>query len=263
MIMPRIHLFEFMDQSWYPETFRRMQADYLQFVASRGDGYQEILPKIQTALKQAHTSRIIDLCSGSSGPWVIVQPKLAEAGTDVRVTLTDKFPHPVTVTQWSADKDASIEYWPEPVDALAVPKELSGMRTLFEGFHHFKPEQALEILRDAVDQNAPIGIFEASLKPPWGPLILILSPVLTILAYLLITPLIKPRNLSRFIWTYLIPIVPLTTCWDGVVSLLRVYSPDELNHLIGQLPDNNFTWEVGLASTKTPFTYTYLVGYPA
>ena len=30
--MHRIHLFEFTDLPWYPDVFRRIQTDYLQFV---------------------------------------------------------------------------------------------------------------------------------------------------------------------------------------------------------------------------------------
>lgn len=66
---------------------------------------------------------------------------------------------------------------------MNVPPHLTGMRTLFEGFHHFKPEQAQAILQDAVGSRVSIGVFEASLKPPLGPLILLLSPLMTFLSY--------------------------------------------------------------------------------
>jgi hypothetical protein len=77
------------------------------------------------------------------------------------------------------------------------------------------------------------------------------------------TPFIKPRTLSRFLWTYLIPLVPLATCWDGVISMLRVYSERELRELADSLKVEKYVWEIGRASTGTPlFDFTYLVGYP-
>jgi hypothetical protein len=83
------------------------------------------------------------------------------------------------------------------------------------------------------------------------------------MSYFLITPFIKPRTLSRFFWTYLIPIVPLATCWDGVISLLRVYSVRELEELASPLQSKDYVWETGQASMETPlFEYTYLLGYP-
>jgi hypothetical protein len=137
------------------------------------------------------------------------------------------------------------------------------MRTLFEGFHHFRPEEAYSILRDALERRAAIGIFEISIKRPLDLPFLLLSPLMTIASYILLTPFIRPRNWSRFFWTYLIPVAPLATCWDGIVSLSRVYSPQELKELTDRLPCADYAWEVGKVSTGTPvFEYTYLLGYP-
>jgi hypothetical protein len=137
------------------------------------------------------------------------------------------------------------------------------MRTLFEGFHHFKPEQARAILQDAVEKNAAIGIFEASFKPPFGIILLLLSPLITFLTYLLVTPFLKPRTWQRFFWTYLVPFVPLATCWDGGISMLRGYSPQALRGLTNGIHAKDYTWEAGYASTGTPlFNFTYLIGYP-
>ena len=91
-----------------------------------------------------------------------------------------------------------------------------------------------------------------------------LAPLSTLFGYLLLTPFITPPSWSRVLWTYLIPVVPLATCWDGVVSLLRVYSPRELKLISGRLRAPDYVWEIGTASTGTPlFEYVYLVGYPA
>ena len=106
-------------------------------------------------------------------------------------------------------------------------------------------------------------MFEASLPPLTGPLIFIFSPLMTLLGYLFATPFIKPFRLSRLFWTYLIPLVPLATIWDGMVSFLRVYSVGELGELVEPLRTPGYTWEIGQASTGTPlFVFTYLVGYP-
>jgi hypothetical protein len=259
--MKRLHLFEFTDLGWYPASFRRIQTDYLQFVATLGAGHQNLLPLFEKAMRQAGTTEILDLCSGGGGPWQRLQEQFRQAGLPVSVKLTDKYPNPAAIQKWAAAQ--GIEYLAEPVDALDVPAHLTGMRTLFEGFHHFRPAEAQSILRDAREKKAAIGIFEASLKPPFGLILFLLAPLTTLLSYLLLTPFIRPRTLPRFFWTYLIPLVPLTTCWDGVVSLLRVYSPQDLQELTTPLQAPDYVWETGLASTGTPvFEFTYLVGYP-
>jgi hypothetical protein len=262
--MRRIHLFEFNDQPWFPETFRRMQTDYLQFVVTLGAGHKNLVPLFQRALQHAGTTKILDLCSGGTGPWLRLQKQLAKAGLPVSIQLSDKYPNPEAMQKWVGATPQGIEYLAEPVDALQVPPHLQGMRTLFEGFHHFKPEQARSILQNAVEQRTAIGIFEASLMPPLGLLLLLMAPITTIFSYLVLTPFIKPRAWWRFLWTYLVPLVPLATCWDGVISLLRVYSVQELQELADSIPSSDYTWEIGVASTGTPiFAFTYLVGYPA
>jgi hypothetical protein len=262
--MKRIHLFEFTDLAWYPQTFRCIQTDYLQFAATLGSGHKYLIPLFAKAMQHARTSQIVDLCSGGTGPWVRLQEQFKLAGLSVSVKLTDKYPNPEAVQRWTETARQGIEYLAEPVDAMKVPSHLMGMRTLFEGFHHFKPDDAGLILKDAVEKKAAIGIFEASLKPPFGPILLLLSPLITLLSYLLITPFIKPRTLPRFFWTYLIPIVPLATCWDGIISLLRVYSVQDLKELTGSFQREDYVWEIGRASTGTPvFEFAYLVGYPA
>jgi hypothetical protein len=261
--MRRFRLFEFTDLPWYPQAFRRIQTDYLQFVATRGSGQAGLVPLLIKAMQHAETTEIVDLCSGGAGPWRRLQRQLADAGWPVSIKLTDKYPHPAALRQWAATSQPGVEYVPEPVDALDPPPSLKGMRTLFEGFHHFAPKDARSILRDAFEKRVAIGIFEVRVPSPWGPALLMLAPVSTLLGYLLLTPFITPRSWSRLLWTYLIPIVPLATCWDGVVSLLRVYSPPELEAMTVPLRASDYVWEIGTASTGTPiFDYVYLVGYP-
>lgn len=261
--MRRIHLFEFLDLPEYPRLFRRMQTDYLQFAATMGMGHQNLVLLIARGMQHAGTAQIVDLCSGGTGPWMRLQGHFKQAGLSVNIQLTDKFPDSEAMHRWAGPSPQGIEYLLEPVDAMHVPPHLTGMRTLFEGFHHFKPDQAQSILRDALESRAAIGIFEASLKPPLGFFLLLLAPLMTLLGYLFVTPFIKPRTFSRFLFTYLIPIVPLATCWDGVISLLRVYSLQDLSELTADLQRADYTWETGQASTGTPlFVFIYLLGYP-
>ena len=261
--MRRFRLFEFTDLSWYPQTFRRIQTDYLQFVATRGSGQAGLVPLLVKAMQHAGTTEIVDLCSGGAGPWRLLQRQLADNGWPVSIKLTDKYPNPAALRQWAATSQPGVEYVPDSVDALNLPPSLNGMRTMFEGFHHFAPAEAMSILEDAFEKRAAIGIFEVRVPSPWGPPLLMLAPFTTLLGYLVLTPFITPRSWWRLLWTYLIPIVPLATCWDGIVSLLRVYSSAELKAMTVPLTASDYVWEIGVASTGTPiFEYLYLVGYP-
>ena len=63
----RIHAFEFNDLSWFPESFRDYQTDYLQFVANRFDMYQQVLPVIKRGILSSGNNTIIDIASGGGG----------------------------------------------------------------------------------------------------------------------------------------------------------------------------------------------------
>ena len=82
------------------------------------------------------------------------------------------------------------------------------------------------------------------------------SPLTVILA----TPLIRPFRWGRLLFTYLIPIVPLFVWWDGIVSALRTYSVEEMNHLIQSLNNTgNYDWETGRIKSG-PGVILYLLG---
>jgi len=253
--MKRMHLMELHDQPWFPESLRNMITDYLQFAASRLNLYAPTAPLIKDAIERSGASQVVDLCSGASGPW----SQLVEAGWETPIKLTDKFPNPGAAVQVLAESKSDIEYVEEPVDATDVPAHLSGVRTIFTGFHHFEPANAQLILENAVEQKAAIGIFEFTERSI--PTILI-DFMFTWITVLLATPFIRPLSFSRFLFTYTL-ILPLIITWDGLVSNLRTFSPRELKELGESTNSKEFTWETG--QIKSPFRVTpitYLMGYP-
>jgi hypothetical protein len=266
--MKRIHGFEFLDAPWYPQSFRCIQTDYLQFtqyISTLLMGIDALIPIFRKAFHHTETREIVDLCSGGTGSWIRLKGQFRQAGLDLTVTLTDKYPNPKALDQWPPEMRNGITYRKEPVDAANVPVELKGMRTLFAGFHHFPPDQAGNILRDAYEKGVPIGIFDPpSLRTPAGMLLLLLllpvTPLLVFFSYWLVTPFIRPRTIQRFLWTYLLPIVPAVTVWDGVVSFLRPYTIRELKQLTDTLQSAEYVWESGTVMLGIPLIY--LLGFP-
>ena len=123
---------------------------------------------------------------------------------------------------------------------------------MFTSFHHFSPEEARAILQNAVDAGEGIGIFEITRRTP--------STIALMLAWALMlflcTPWIRPFRWSRLLWTYVVPIIPLVWAFDGIVSCLRTYRPEELQEIVDRLEPSQYQWEVGELSTgKVPITY--------
>jgi hypothetical protein len=79
------------------------------------------------------------------------------------------------------------------------------------------------------------------------------------LGSLFLVPLVRPFRLSRVLLTYLVPLIPMLVAWDGTVSALRAYTPDELLALARAVPGGEaYAWDAGVVGSAL-----YLVGRPA
>lgn len=254
--MKRVHVFEIEDQSWCPTVFRSLLTDFLQAFAKTFHLYDEILPLVEKVLLQINSRQIVDLCSGASGPW----SHLAKQAEDISIVLTDKYPNLETFRQISDNSDGQISFIETPTDAANVPRHLQGMRTIFSGFHHFRPEVAKSILQDATRKKTAIGIFEFTERRLSTCLF---APFSIPLAVFVVTLSMRPFKFSRLFWTYCIPIAPLLILWDGLISHLRTYSVLELEELVDTIESPGYNWEIGQQQAPIPgMQITYLIGYP-
>ena len=252
----RLHLFEFEDQSWFPDFIRQGITDYLQFAANRMNLYKALVPVIQKGLEKTNTKQIIDICSGAGGGILKIHEALKKQMDDYKIILTDKYPN-VTSFQFTAKStEGQIDFVPTSVDATDVPENLKGFRTQFISFHHFKPDAAKKILMNAVSSRAPIAVFEAT-ERNWMNLIGMLFTPFVVMAAM---PFIRPLKWSNLFFTFIIPLIPLFTMWDGLVSVMRSYTKAEMEQMTKDL--GYYKWEIGKINVKGTFGVTYLFGYP-
>ena len=257
MPIPRLHLFEWADYSWFPKIIRDYMTEYLHFVETKFRLHEPIPALLETLSEETGTTSVIDLCSGGAGPIPAIDADLRERNVQLQFTLTDKFPNLAAFQQAAKNADGAIRFEANSVDVAHVPKSLMGIRTIFNGLHHFRPNEVQAILRDAVDAGQPIATFELVERRLVSILPLVLLPIIVFV----VTPAIRPRTFSRFFWTYLVPVVPLVTWWDGVVSHLRSYTPAELEAMAASFPE--YTWRTGKSPIgKTGNSVTYLIGVP-
>lgn len=253
--MRRLHLFEWEDQPWLPDTLRDLQTDFLSHMNTALRLYEPVMPLIDRVLARRPPRRVVDLCSGAAGPW----EQLLEKEWDVKVTLTDRYPNRAALARVRTRFADRLDYCPDPVDARQVPARLEGMRILFNGFHHFRPVEARGILQDAVDRKAAIGIFEIAERTPRTVIAALFGVPLLVLA---LTPCIRPLTFSRLFWTYCVPLTLLFIVWDGLVSLLRAYPQADLLAM-ATATGGDYQWECGRLDRPFPAVpITYLLGYP-
>jgi hypothetical protein len=262
--MRRFQLIEIHDQPWCPKAWREALTDTLQFLDDHGGYYDAIAPKLAAALRKTGSSEITDLCSGGGGPWRRLRASLAQHGAEVSVRLTDLYPNLAAGTRIERESSGGVTLHPGSVNALSVPSELCGFRTLFTSFHHFPPQQAQKIIADAVKNREGIGIFELT-KRVRLPLFLVMLPiyaVISIVGILIATPFVPPFRWSRLFWTYIIPVLPLMTVFDGAVSVMRSYTPSEMLEMAHRAgPD--YEWSASEVPIRGPMMpVTYLIGTP-
>ncbi len=241
--MGRAHLFEFNDQPWLPDVLRDGLRVYLRKVSADLGVEDTIAPIVAGALRGSGANGIVDLASGAGGPMLAVARKLGAP-----VLLTDLYPPRVLPPDF---------HW-KPVNALQVPPELTGLRTLVNGFHHFRAEAARQILDSAVRGAQPLAIFELSRR---SALTILTSPLIIVMVLLTMFRM-RPLRWEWLLFTYLIPVLPLLIFWDGLVSHCRAYTIPELLAMTAEFPA--YRWEAGETRlTKAPATVTWLTGWPA
>jgi hypothetical protein len=217
-----------------------------------------VVPRLTAALSRCGVSdgrrpTVVDLCSGSGGPITAVVKNV-----DVCVRLTDLFPNMRAFESAAATFPSRIEYVASPVDATQC-KESADLRTLHGSFHHFRPQVAEAMLRDAVAANTGILIVEATER---SVLVLALAMYLLFPMALVLTALRLRRHFSfrRFVFTFCFPIVPLTLLVDGIISCLRTYTRDEFLAMANRAdPKSAFDWSY---ERTWPLPITFYVGVP-
>lgn len=257
--MRRVQSIELNDEPWFPSSLRNNVTDALQFGLSVLKAYSSIAPLLLSALDSTRSKSIVDLCSGGGGPWLDLARQFQLDTRGFHILLTDRYPNLEAFQKVRLASENHIAFYPESVDAINVPCELKGFRTIFTSFHHFPPKEARAVLQNAVDARQSIGIFEITRRSPSS--IALMFP--WAFMFFVLTPLIRPFRWSRLLYTYVLPIIPFVLLFDGVVSCLRTYRTQELRELVKNLSGIQYRWEIGEHSRGLGIVpITYLFGHP-
>ena len=254
-----LRLFEIHEQPWFPQFLRDQFVDELQMVLDVTKTYEPIAHLLRIRLEECGADRVVDLCSGAGGPWPsLVRHFKMQGAKPPEVFLTDKYPCTRKLQDQEFPAANRIHFLKDSIDATKVPGHLQGFRTLFSSFHHLNPTEARNLLQDSVNKRQAIGIFEAPALHALTLLSLLFVPI----AAWLFVPFRRPFRWSRLLWTYVIPAVPFVFLFDGIVSCLRTYRPEELHEMVGKLTANGYRWEIGEQSGGgAEMPITYLIGW--
>lgn len=259
--MKRIHLFEFEDLSWFPDWIRVCVTRMLIVMHRLLHTAEEMAELCDRAIRKSDVDTIIDLCAGSGGPMPeVVDILKRKYHHDIRLVMTDLYPNMVYASKINDGNDANIHYHTEPVDAANIDDQKKGLRTMVSSFHHMRPELAKKILRNAMDQRQPFCALEISDNSYPKALWWLTIPV-NFLTSLPISLMARPMTWQQLVFTFIIPIIPITFAWDGAVSNARTYTLKDLEKLTDGLQSDSYTWEKGVIKGKSK--KVYLLGLPA
>lgn len=265
--MQRVHLLELEDLPWFPRPIRDGGTDVLDFVFARMGFYRPLLSELVALMETTGQRRLVDLGSGGGGGALQMITMLREAGHgDLELVLTDRFPNAAAIERVQELGDPKVRWHSEPVDAFHVPPGLpTGIRTMYSALHHFRPQDVQRLIQAAVDDGVPLAFFDVAAPPVLRKLPGVLVSLLAVpnmlglfTASLLAVPFVRPWSASRLLLTYAVPAIPMLFAWDGMVSGLRAYTPEELLALAhGVRGSEGYAWKaerggLGLCLTGHP-----------
>lgn len=256
--MGRLQLFEFNEQPWLPQFMTGWMTSILRICHRETEDGRVWAPKILELMERSGTTAIVDLCSGGGGPVLdLVRILEQEYGIVPNLTLTDLIPNLQAAREINGSRDG-WRYVTESIDATRVPNELCGIRTVFSGFHHLRPELAFGLLKSAFISRQPIFIGETTQRSLRAIRVYGKVPIY----FFGMTQRIAATPAQR-LFTFGVPVLPMMLGWDNVVSCLRTYSPQEIRDLLTGLRADDYRWELGeLDNPKIATPYSYIMGYP-
>ncbi len=259
-VPPRIHAFEFCDQSWFSGVWREAYLDGLNFLFRLGGVYARMHEPFARWALQAGHGRVLDLASGGAGPIATMIASERDDGTPFpHVTLSDLYPDQEAFRRLKAAYPRLVDFISDPVEAAAGanPFRNAPLRSICSGFHHLRPDQARQLLAATTEFGDGLFVMEPMpcswFSPLWSlPNLLVLTAA----------PFFARRfSLKKLAITTLLPLIPLVIVFDGVVSALRMYRPEEVLELVPEHARRSWRWAWGTQRYLGFYKATYLFGY--
>jgi hypothetical protein len=228
--MKRKQVFQFSYQRWYPAFLKRDMYEFMTWFVGKVNAAKPFLPVISEGLQHAPIKRIIN-----------VDSKIGAGFETVKELISEK-PEVVNL----------------PIEKFNVTNQ--GLYIFVNSFHKFKPESARNYLNEIAKSRNAVVVVEGNNDSLWQ---VVGMTVFVPLAVILSAPFVKPFRVTRLIFTYLIPILPVVTMLDGFLALFKLYNPDDLNELVSAIPEKNYVWKSAKADNGRGGKIMYLIGWPA
>ena len=145
------------------------------------------------------------------------------------------------------------------VDADNFTASEEGLYLSVNSFHQFSVDEAKDILKQIAENKQPVVVVEGNNDSLWQ---VFGMTVIVPLTVLLTAPFVKPFRFERIIFTYIIPVLPFVTFFDGFMALFKLYAPKDLDELTTSIKTEGYSWRTGKLDNGRGGKIIYLIGYP-
>lgn len=145
------------------------------------------------------------------------------------------------------------------VDADNFTASEEGLYLSVNSFHQFTLDEAKDILQQIAENKQPVVVVEGNNDSLWQ---VFGMTVIVPLTVLLTAPFVKPFRFVRIIFTYILPVLPFVTFFDGFMALFKLYAPKDLDELTTSIKTEGYSWRTGKLDNGRGGKIIYLIGYP-
>jgi len=243
----RFQLFEFGDQPWFRGILREAYLDCLNFVLSVGGQYASMHKPFGEWAAGDRNKAVLDLCSGGGGPICTIIDNAEQDGVELpTIILSDLFPDIAHFESLRIQCGSDvINFVSEPLSADNASSAEIRLRSICSAFHHFPPETAAAIIRDAARNGDGIFIMEP-FQRSWRHLLMMFLMAVPATIAGMLSPFFSPRfRFGKMLVCTIVPLIPLALHFDGIVSVLRTYTASEIAAMFPDDERHNFVYVNG------------------
>ncbi len=225
--MKRKQVTQIINLGMFPKLFKKLIAEFLSWFVLKVNASKPFLPVIEEILDKTQTKKVLNIEFNIGAGVETVKPFLKDD---------------ITIESISVTKFNTTE---------------KGVYLFVNAFHQLQIFEAKKILHQIADSENPVVVVEGNNDNLWQIIGMTVFVPLTVLAT---APFVKPFRISRIIFTYLIPILPIVIIIDGCISLLKLYNPSDLLELTASLNTKNYEWKAGKNDNGRGGKIIYLTG---
>jgi len=212
--------------SWFPNFLTRCVYEFMTWFVNKVNAAKPFMPVIEEGLQ--HADRIV------------VINKRCGAGFETVDRLVD-------------DKIKRVF-----VSAENLTTTEEGLYLSVNSFHQFSVNEAKDMLTQISNKKQPVVIVEGNNDSLWQ---VFGMTVIVPITVLLTAPFVKPFRFERIIFTYIIPVLPFVTFFDGFMALFKLYAPKDLDELTASIKTDGYYWRSGKLDNGRGGKIIYLIGY--